>query len=135
MTLKRIVIIDPCESTRQLVTQVLGQDGYSVASADCCVYSNDLIYSVRPPDLIIMDVLLPMMRGDKKAQLLKAREKSRDIPILLIAARPAGELQALAVAAGAEGFLPKPFDAAQLLTIINHLLSCKRLQGDCSFVD
>lgn len=134
MTKKRIIIIDPCESTRQLVTQVLSQAGHSVASADCCVYSNDLIYSVRPPDLIIMDVILPMMRGDKKAQLLKAREKSRDIPILLISARPADELQALAVAAGAEGFLPKPFDAAQLLTMINHLLPSKRLQGH-SFVD
>ena len=120
---KRIIIIDPCESTRQLVTQVLSRAGHSVASADCCVYSNDLIYSVRPPDLIIMDILLPMMRGDKKAQLLKTREKSRGIPILLIAARPADELQSLAVAAGAEGFLPKPFDAAQLLAIINQLFT------------
>lgn len=133
MTIKRIIIIDPCESTRQLVTQVLGQYGHSVASADCCVYSNDLIYNVHPPDLIIMDVLLPMMRGDKKAQLLKAREKSRDIPILLIAARPAEELQALAVAAGVEGFLPKPFVAAQLLTIIDHLLFSKRWR--CSYID
>lgn len=119
---KRIVIIDQCAVTRQLVRQVLEEAGHSVATADCCVYANDLIYGVRRPDLIILEVLQPMMRGDKKVRLLKSREKSREITVLLTAAAHEAELQALAAASGADGFLHKPFDAEQLLATVNHHL-------------
>ena len=119
---KRIVYIDQCAATRSLVSQALEAAGYSVGVADCCVYANDLIYGSVRPDLIMLDVLLPMMRGDKKTQLLKAREKSQGIPVLLTAALAEDELRALAASAGADGYLLKPFDDRQLLATVASFL-------------
>lgn len=124
---KYVVVIDPCTATRKLVATTLEARSCRVAMAECCVYTNDLIYGVHRPDLIILDVMLPMMRGDKKAQLLKAREKSSGIPILLMAALGEIQLCELADIAGADGILAKPFTAEQLLQRVAALCGVETL--------
>jgi DNA-binding response OmpR family regulator len=121
---KHIVVIDDCRVTLAMVSDFLGGAGYRVSTSDCCVYSNHLIYGSRPPDLILLDVMMPLMPGDKKVRLLKGREKSRQIPVLLMSSKEEGELRSLAAGAGADGYLPKPFSADQLLhTVRRHLPS------------
>ena len=95
-----------------------------MAAADCCVYANELIYGVHRPDLIILDVQQPRMRGDKKARILKSREKSRGIPVLLTAAQGEEELRRMAASTGVEGYLRKPFVAVDLLSAVaRHLVA------------
>ncbi|NVO00788.1 MAG: response regulator transcription factor [Geobacteraceae bacterium] len=120
---KHIVVIDDCRVTLAIVTDMLEDAGFRVSTAEDSVYSNHLIYSSTPPDLILLDVMLPHMAGDKKARILKSREKSRDIPVLLISSKDEWELALMVEKAGADGFLRKPFSAPQLLNSVNaHLL-------------
>lgn len=122
---KHIVVIDDCRVTLAMLTDMLEDAGFRVSTAEDSVYSNHLIYSSSPPDLILLDVMLPYMAGDKKAKLLKERDKSRDIPVLLISSKEEPELSQLVARSGANGFLKKPFSADTLLnTVQSHLATC-----------
>ena len=119
---KHIVIIDDCRVTLAVLTDMLEAAGFRVSTAEDSVYSNHLIYNSSPPDMILLDVMLPHMAGDKKAKLLKSRDKSRDIPVLLISSKNEDELAQMVAKAGANGFLRKPFSADKLLdTVQTHL--------------
>jgi len=119
---KHIIVIDDCRVTLAMASDFLAEAGFRVSTAESCVYSNHLIYGHRPPGLILLDVMMPLMSGDKKARLLKGRDKSRDIPVLLISSKNEHELSDLAERAGADGYLTKPFNAERLLgTVRRHL--------------
>lgn len=122
---KRIVVIDDCNVVLAMASDVLTAAGYKVSTADNGVYSNHLIYTKAPPDLILLDISMPLMSGDKKLRLLKSREKSRNIPVMLISSREKEELKSISDACGADAFLPKPFTGEQLLESVQSLLqSC-----------
>lgn len=119
---KHIVVIDDCRVTLAILTDMLEEAGFRVSTAEDSIYSNHLIYSSSPPDLILLDVMLPHMSGEKKAQLLKKREKSRNIPVLLISSKEEMELLNLVTISGANGFIKKPFTSDQLInTVQSHL--------------
>lgn len=120
---KHIVVIDDCRVTLAMASDFLASAGYRVSTADCGVYSNHLIYGRRKPDLILLDVMMPLMAGDKKVRLLKKREQSRQIPVLLMSSKNEQELRSLAVGAGADGYLPKPFSATQLVHLVQSFLA------------
>ena len=117
-----IVVIDDCPVILEMVKDYLAEAGFRVSTCDCSVYSNHLIYARQPPDLILLDVMLPLMSGTKKAKALKSRERSRDIPILLMSSKEEAELRTLTAMAGADGYLPKPFSAASLVRTIRSVL-------------
>lgn len=119
---KHIVVIDDCQVTLAILSDILKEAGFKVSTAEDSVYSNHLIYGSTPPDLILLDVMLPHMSGDKKATLLKNREKSRNIPILLISSKEEMELHNIVIRSGANGYLKKPFNSEQLLSkVYSHL--------------
>ena len=119
---KHIVVIDDCRVTLAMVTDMLEDAGFRVTTAEDSIYSNHLIYNSSPPDMILLDVMMPHMSGDKKAAALKKRDKSRNIPVLLISSKDEDELLTMVARTGANGFLKKPFSAEQLLdTVQLHL--------------
>ncbi len=121
--LKHIVIIDDCRVTLAMTSDFLAEAGYRVSTAESSIYSNHLIYSSTPPDLILLDVMMPLMPGDKKARILKRRDKSRNIPIVLISSKKESELSLLAADSGADGYITKPYTADKLVSTIVHFLA------------
>jgi len=122
MKQKKIVVIDDCTLHLKLVRDILESAGYEVVTADSGISANSYIYTTPPPDLLLVDVEMPMLDGTEKVRLMKKREKSRDIPTLLMSARSSDEMQSLADASGAEGFLCKPFDRDSLLQAVSRYL-------------
>jgi DNA-binding response OmpR family regulator len=120
---KHIMIIDDCKVVLAMVSDFLASAGYRVSTAEDGVYSNGLIYSRTPPDLILLDIMMPLMSGERKTQLLKSRDKSRNIPVLLISSKEERELSAIVTASGADGYLVKPFTADQLVFAVQSLLA------------
>jgi DNA-binding response OmpR family regulator len=112
---KHVLVIDDDRLVLSMAKDFLSEAGFKVSTAECGVYSNHIIYSKAPPDLILMDVMMPMMSGVKKAQLLKKREKSQQIPIVLISSKGAQELKSLTAEANADDYLLKPFTAKSLV--------------------
>jgi DNA-binding response OmpR family regulator len=119
---KHILIIDDDPVILAMSQDFLEEAGYRVSTAKDAIYSNDVIYGTDPPDLILMDVMMPLMSGDKKVRALKRRGQSSSIPVLLVSGKPEDELQRLAVEVGADGYLTKPFNATELVVTIRTYL-------------
>lgn len=112
---KHVLVIDDDRLVLSMAKDFLSEAGFKVSTAECGVYSNHIIYGKTPPDLILMDVMLPLMSGVKKTQILKQREKSQHIPIVLISSKNEQELESLTAEANADDYLPKPFTANSLV--------------------
>lgn len=119
---KHILIIDDDPVLLTMVRDYLETAGFAVSTADCGIYSNNIIYGKNPPDLIVLDVIMPLMSGVKKAKLLKQREKSSHIPIILMSSKKEHELKELAEEALVNDYLCKPFTAEQLIGKVKALL-------------
>jgi len=109
MTQRRILIVDDSELVLAMARDALEGAGYEVFTATNGIEANSHIFSVHKPDLIILDVMLPMLDGNKKAKLLREKEFSREIPILLLSSKGEDELRRLTIESGADGFIRKPF--------------------------
>jgi len=119
---KHILVIDDDPVLLAVVGDYLTEAGFTVSTADCGIYSNNIIYGNNPPDLIILDVIMPLMSGAKKAKLLKQRDKSAHIPIILMSSKDEQELKAIVQDCMVNGYLCKPFTAGQLVDKVKKLL-------------
>lgn len=121
--MEHILIIDDDPVVLAMSKDFLEDAGYRVSTATDAIYSNDVIYSKDPPALILMDVMMPLMSGDKKVRALKRRDQSSHIPVLLISGKEEDELRRIAGEVGADGYLTKPFNAVKLVSAIRAHLS------------
>lgn len=123
---KHIVIIDDDQLILTMARDFLQDAGFRVSTSDNAVFSNHIIYGSNPPDLIIIDVMMPLMSGDQKIRTLKSRDRSRQIPVLLMSSKAPDELQRLADNAGANGIITKPFTPASLVQSVRSCLQGTR---------
>jgi DNA-binding response OmpR family regulator len=119
---KRVLVVDDSEIVLEKVCEALVSGGYEVITALSAAAADTYIYGDSRPDIIILDVMMPMLDGDKKAKLLKADDLTRDIPVLLLSSKNETELAILAHEAGADGFIRKPFTFRELLEKIENTL-------------
>jgi len=118
---KKVLIADSKSGVIELAKSALGQS-YEVIDA---VNGPQVITKAieERPDLIIMEPALPLMDGFEVVKKLRKMDKTRDIKIYLLCSPniSAGERNE-AWAAGFNGFIPKPFDPSNLLTLVNNIL-------------
>ncbi len=122
MARKRIVVIDDSKLVLAVAADALEAAGYEVITTDSGIDANRYIFSSHPPDLILIDVMMPLLNGDRKVRLLKQREASSSIPVILMSTKPQDELAELARNSGADGFIQKPFDDSALVSRIRQFL-------------
>jgi CheY-like chemotaxis protein len=123
---QRVLVIDDSKLVLAIASEALESAGYEVFATDSGIDANRYIYSLRRPDLILIDVMMPLLNGDRKVRLLKEREASRGIPVVLMSTKPREELAEIARKAGADGFLPKPFTGQSLLRQVRLLLTVEQ---------
>lgn len=112
---KKVLVIDDNPHILEAVELILTTEDYDVHSrtniTDIVSYTTKL-----HPSVILLDLLLSGKSGQDAATLLKKDNNTKDIPIIIISAHPSAESAAKKV--GADGFLAKPFDIADLLTLV-----------------
>lgn len=123
MVKQKILIVDDSEVILEMARDTLEGAGYEVLTATTGVEANKIIFSGNTPDLIIFDVMLPMLDGDKKAKLLREKEIGRQIPILLLSSKSVEELARLTAESGANGFIHKPFTNTGLVASVRKVLA------------
>lgn len=79
----------------------------------------------RPPDLLLMDLILPSLHGLALCRLLKFHSDFRSIPILIFSSITEADIAEQALRAGANQFVPKPFTPDQLTTCVEALLTLR----------
>ena len=123
---QRILVVDDSSDVRQLWKVWLGFWGFLVDEAE---NGCEAIRKARAqrPEVILMDVAMPVLDGISATALLKADQRTADVPVLAISANVFPPIPARALAAGCEVFVPKPVDPDDL---IEHVRAAIRRQHD-----
>lgn len=117
----KILVVDDEPHVVELVAFNLRREGYTVVSAK---NGAEALVAVERenPDLVILDVMMPIMDGVQVAETLKANEATRDIPIVMLTAKAQDSDILEGLVAGAEVYLPKPFSPIELSRVVKSLL-------------
>jgi DNA-binding response OmpR family regulator len=120
---RKVLIIDDSELALAMASDALKEAGFEVFTATNGIEANSYIFSsANRPDLIILDIMMPLLDGNKKAKLLKEKEFSRDIPIMFISSKSEDELIKLVADSGVDGYICKPFTAEGIVKSVRKLL-------------
>ncbi len=120
----RILIVDDERPSRQLLELMLAPEGFILQTA---ASGEEALALVRqdPPDLILLDVMMPRMDGYEVAAALKGTLATRSIPIVMITGLDDQAVKAFVRDAGAEDFVAKPVDRADLCLRVKKLLPAR----------
>lgn len=119
-----ILIVDDEPKNVDYLEQELEGFGYSTLSASNGAEALAIVEAT-PPDLILLDVMMPVMDGFKTCSTLKSAEDTRFIPVIIMTALDAVEDRVKGIKAGADDFLTKPVDERELLARIETSLKLK----------
>jgi class 3 adenylate cyclase len=120
-----ILIVDDEPKNVDYLEQELEGFGYSTISASNGVEALAIVQT-NPPDLVLLDVMMPVMDGFETCSILKGSEVTRFIPVIIMTALDAMEDRVKGIKAGADDFLTKPVDERQLLARIETSLRLKQ---------
>jgi putative two-component system response regulator len=121
-----ILVVDDVGENARLLTIMLAADGYEVRTAASGMEALALVQQ-KLPDLILLDVMLPEMDGYAVARQLKGSTVTRHIPIILVTSLSDHGSRVKGLEAGAEEFLSKPVERAELSVRVRNLLRLKEL--------
>jgi DNA-binding response OmpR family regulator len=110
----RVLIVDDDSSIRQICREVLELGGYQVRDAGSATAALAEARRFRP-DMIVLDVLMPNIDGYRAAEMIRADPAIGMAPIMFLSARGDTADKVRAFRSGAEDYMVKPFDAAELL--------------------
>jgi two-component system cell cycle response regulator DivK len=118
----RILLVEDNELNRDMLSRRLIKRGHEVSIAIDGAQGLEMARA-EAPDLILMDMSLPVMSGWEATSALKSDDKTRAIPVLALTAHSMSGDRERAIAAGCDDFDTKPIDLPRLLEKINILLA------------
>lgn len=122
----RILVVDDEERNLKLLIVCLAHEGYETATACSGLEALQTTASFRP-DLILLDIMMPEMDGFEVCRKLKENADTAHIPVIMVTALDDRASKIRGLEAGAEDFLGKPVDRAELLVRVRNLLQIKKL--------
>jgi adenylate cyclase len=120
----KILVVDDVPENVRLLEAVLVPRGYEVVSATSGTEALGLV-DKEEPDLILLDVVMPEMDGYAVCRSLRENEDTAVLPVIMVTSS-IGPEKTKAIEAGADDFIPKPFNHDELLTRVKSLLRIKR---------
>jgi len=117
---KTVLIVDDSATMRAMVADVLRGGGYDVVAA---IHGADALQKVagRGVQAVITDFNMPVMGGLELIEKLRAKPEFRFTPILVLTTETEDSMKNRGKAAGATGWVTKPFDPARLIQVVNRL--------------
>ncbi len=117
---KRVLVIEDEPNITEAISFILSRDGWTVHTHSDGETANDRIKAT-PPDLIILDVMLPGKSGFDILRDLRSEEGISDLPVLMLTARGQARDRELAEKLGVTQFMTKPFSNAEVLESVRAL--------------
>ena len=114
----RVVVVEDDASLRRLLEMRLGAEGHTVRLAEDGSSGLTLLREWRP-DVVVSDVMMPRMSGLSLCRAIRADAGLRDLPVILLTARPFDSDVQEVLDLGGISFMNKPFDAGALLAALD----------------
>ncbi len=116
----RILIAEDNSHIVESLTFVLARDGFEVAAA---LDGEDAIRQLRsaPPDLMILDLMLPRMNGFEVLKLVKSDPLLKALPVIVLTAKGQAQDRRMAEEIGVEGFMTKPFSNRDIVAAVRRV--------------
>ena len=129
MAVHQILVVDDEEDLLELVRYKLSKEGYRV---QCVGTGEDALKAVRkqPPDLVVLDWMLPAVDGLEVCRRIKADPKTRDIPVIMLTAKGEESDVVAGIERGADDYIAKPFSPRVLAARVKALLRRKDAEAD-----
>jgi two-component system, cell cycle response regulator DivK len=121
VTNRRILVVEDQEDNRRILRDLLTSRGYDLVEAEDGEKALAMAQD-RRPDLILMDVQIPLLDGYEVTRRLKADPALRDIPIIVVTSYALSGDESKARAAGCNAYVSKPYSARQLLAKIQEFI-------------
>ena len=118
---KTIWVIDDDTAILEAMESVLHDEEYNVVVINDPSTVERMLENEKLPDLIYLDILMPVIDGSEIARLLKSSDWTKHIPLVMLSANISGEQ--ISHEAKADGFLKKPFDIGTLIEVTKKYLS------------
>jgi len=121
-TPKKILVVDDEDDILHFLELVLGDKGYSVATAS---NGHDALAAaqVDRPDLILLDIMMPKMDGWEVLKLLRVDEQTAGVPVAMLSARTEAQDRVQGLQEGAVDYICKPFSLQELLSKIDAIFA------------
>ena len=129
MAKAKILFVEDSKTQANAVKDFLERNGYDVVLADNGKSAINAAKS-HPPDIVLLDVILPDISGHEVCRWLKLNSGTREIPVIMLTVKGAVSDKVAGLEAGADDYLPKPFDEIELNARIYACLRTKALQDE-----
>ncbi|MGZ4469104.1 MAG: response regulator transcription factor [Nocardioidaceae bacterium] len=116
----RVLVVDDSDVVRDLITLNLELEGLSVTCAEDGQEALDLVKALSP-HVITLDVMMPRLDGFETASALRADPETAHIPIVMVTGRSALADMERGEALGVDAYLAKPFEPAELVSVVRSL--------------
>jgi twitching motility two-component system response regulator PilH len=116
-----VLVVEDSNSQRQAIKDLLKSSGWIVAEATDGAEAWEKIID-SPPDLIILDIVMPKMNGYEVCRRLKSDPKTQMVPVVICSSKSEDFDRYWGMKQGADAYIAKPFNAQDLLKIIHKLV-------------
>ncbi|MBP6769534.1 MAG: response regulator [Reyranella sp.] len=118
---KKILVVEDTEDNRQILRDLLGMAGYEMVEAQDGAQGVAMAAEHRP-DLILMDIQMPVMDGYEATRQIKADPALTSIPVIAVTSYALSGDEAKTRAAGCDGYIAKPYSPRQMLAKVREIL-------------
>lgn len=119
--MSKVLVVDDLPSELELICRILQDAGIDVIRASDGEQAIACIQA-QPPDLVILDVVMPRMNGFEVVRELRDNERTQHLPIVFCTQKSTEIDKAWATDLGADAYVTKPFDPQQFLDIVRRFL-------------
>tara|TARA_R110001592_G_scaffold30011_4_gene107947 strand:- start:1365 stop:1757 length:393 start_codon:yes stop_codon:yes gene_type:complete len=117
----KVLIVDDEPDVVSLIERTLLADGFEVFKAFDGIGALDMIMAEKP-DLVLLDIMMPMMSGYEVCAQIKSNPQTQDIPVVCLSSAHTPDARAMSIKAGAVELIAKPFFPSELLAQIRRHL-------------
>jgi two-component system, cell cycle response regulator DivK len=119
---KRILVVEDQPDNRRILRDLLGNAGYELIEAETGEEALTALEAQRP-DLILMDIQLPVMDGYEATRRIRSKPELKSIPIIAVTSYALAGDEAKALAVGCTAYITKPFSPRALLAKVQEYLA------------
>lgn len=126
---QRILVVDDTPQNLKLFADLLGAKGYEVTRASSGEQALEAI-AAQPPDLVLLDIMMPGINGYEVCRKIRENPATALLPVVLATSLDPNQERVKGIEAGADDFLSKPVNQAELFARVRSLLRIKGLQDE-----